>query len=81
MICKLLRRWASDTHRNQVERLQSDLDASKRCLKVLQTEADSMAAVIARDRERIKAEGACYARQRAEAEVTPGEQRTRQGVE
>ena len=52
----------------QVLDLEADLDAKDRTIAVMQAELDSLAAVIARDRERIRAEGSAYARQRAESE-------------
>ena len=55
----------------QLADLQSDLEAERLKTKVVEAERDNLAAVIARDRERIKAEGAAYARQRAEAEGVP----------
>jgi hypothetical protein len=50
------------------EDFQAELDARDRIIRVQQAELDAMAGVLARDRERIKAEGAAYARQRAEHE-------------
>jgi len=47
---------------------KAEHEATRRELKVAEAEIASMAAVIARDRERIKAESAAYARQRAEYE-------------
>ena len=48
--------------------LQAKLEAKDRQIAVLQAEIESMAGVIARDRQRTLAECASYARQRAEAE-------------
>lgn len=48
--------------------LQSQLDAKDRVIGVMQAELDSMAAVIARDRQRVQAEDAEYGRRRALAE-------------
>ena len=56
----------------RIEQLQADIEARDRTLRVQQAELESMAAVIARDRERVKAEGAAYARQRAESETYHG---------
>ena len=56
----------------QVADLESELEAKERIIKVQQAEIDSLCAVVARDRERIKAEGAAYVRQRAESEGTNG---------
>jgi hypothetical protein len=71
MIRRLLARWADAALRQRVADLTTELDAERRRLTVAQAEIDSLAAVLARDRERIKAEGAAYARQRAEAEGPP----------
>jgi hypothetical protein len=49
----------------------AELKAKERELKVANAEIDSLAAVIARDRERVKAETADYARRCAIAEVKP----------
>jgi len=65
---KILRRYATRSLQRQVEKLTTELDAERCRLAVANAEIESLAAVIARDRERIKAEGAAYARQRAEAE-------------
>lgn len=75
MIGRLLRRWADAALRQQVAILAADLDAAGRKLAVVEAERDALAAVAARDRQRIQAEGAAYARQRAEAEGTPHERR------
>jgi len=64
----------------QVADLEAELDARDRIIAVLESERDSLAGVLARDRERIKAEGAAYARQRAESEGVTDEQRTDQGA-
>jgi hypothetical protein len=77
----ILARWGDEALRRQVHTLESQLEAERRRLAVATAEIESMAAVIARDRERIKAEGACYARQRAEAEGVTHEQRTSQGIQ
>lgn len=59
--------------------LEAIVEAKDRQLSVAQAEIESLAGVIARDRERIKAEGAAYARQRAESEGVSNE-RSDQGV-
>ena len=56
----------------QIADLQAEIDGKDRIIRVLETELETMAAVMARDRERIRAEGAAYARQRAESEGTSG---------
>jgi hypothetical protein len=78
ILARLLRRWADAALWHQVATLSTELDAAGRKLAVVEAERDALAEVIARDRERIKAEGAAYARQRAESEGTPSyEQRDR----
>ena len=67
---RLLKRWAYSEMQKRVSDLETSLDAEHRRLTVANAEIESLAAVVARDRERIKAEGACYARQRAESEGT-----------
>ena len=52
----------------QVLDLQAEIDARDRIVKVFEAERDAMAAVIARDRERVKAESAGFAQLRAERE-------------
>jgi hypothetical protein len=52
----------------QVADLTAELEAQKRVLAIKDAELDSLAGVSARDRERVKAETATYARQRAESE-------------
>ena len=52
----------------QVLDLQAEIEALKRQITVLEAERDTMAQVLARDRQRVQAEGAAYARKRAEAE-------------
>jgi len=70
-LARILARWANDVLTRQLLQLESELDVERRTIKVLQAELDSMAAVLARDRERIRAESAAYSRQRADAEGTP----------
>ncbi len=48
--------------------MQSQLKARDRTIVVLETENDVMALVVARLEERVRAEGARYARDRAESE-------------
>ena len=59
--------------------LEANIEAKDRQLSVAQAEIESLAGVIARDRERIKAKGAAYARQRAESEGVSNE-RSDQGI-
>jgi hypothetical protein len=77
MIRRLLARWANAAHLTALERLQrevadlqAELEARNRTIAVQQGELDNLAAVVARDRARIKAEGAAYSRRQAEAEGT-----------
>ena len=53
----------------QVDDLRATIEAKDREIAVLKAETETMACVISRDRERIKSEGAAYARQRAESET------------
>jgi hypothetical protein len=80
MLKKILRRWADVSLRQQILELESKLDAEERRSTVLQTEIDSLAAVVARDRERIKSEGAAYARARAESEGITINERSRESI-
>lgn len=70
----MIRRWlrrlftADDRLRHRIAVLESELDATKRLLAVTEAERDQLAAVVARDRLRIVAETAAYARRRAEDE-------------
>ena len=77
---QLLKRWASRTLQRQVAKLTAELEAERLKTQVVESERDNLAQVVARDRERIRAEGAAYARQRAEAEGIADEQRTDQGI-
>ena len=52
----------------QVLDLQAEIDARERIVRVLEAERDAMAAVIARDRERVKAESAGVAQLRGKRE-------------
>jgi hypothetical protein len=52
--------------------LEAELEALKRVLTIRDAELESLSSVIARDRERVKAETASYVRQRAEYEGTHG---------
>ena len=48
-------------------------EATKRELAIAQAELEAMANVIARDRQRVQAEGAEFTRRRAEAEGSNGQ--------
>jgi hypothetical protein len=52
--------------------LQANCDAKDRVIRVLEAQADALAEVIARDRERVLSETAAYARKRAESELCDG---------
>ncbi len=52
----------------QILDLQAECEALRRTLTIRDAELESLAGVIARDRERTKAETAAYVRQRAECE-------------
>ncbi|MBI2480885.1 MAG: hypothetical protein HYV60_20325, partial [Planctomycetia bacterium] len=47
-------------------------DITRRKLRVAEAEIESLAAVVARDRQRVAAEIAAFARQQAESEGTSG---------
>lgn len=76
MLTRILRKWATRRLRRQVDSVHTELDAARVALRIAQAEIDSLAAVIARDRQRVQAEAAGYARQRAEHEGT-NDERTR----
>lgn len=65
-----LRRLADKGLRRELADVQAELDAERRKLKVAETEIESLAAVIARDRERIYAETAEAAKRVADATVS-----------
>lgn len=48
--------------------LENQLEVKSRTIAVLEAERDAMASVLARDRQRVLAESAEYARRRAESE-------------
>ena len=75
MIRRLLKRMADAALQKSVADLEQQLDATQRRLSVADAEIESMAAVIARDRARIKSEGAAYTRRQAECEGQNHEQR------
>jgi hypothetical protein len=66
-------RWftASAREADLIRRLadeQAAHEATRRQLRIAEAEVESLAAVIARDRQRVQAEAAGFARQRAESE-------------
>lgn len=72
MLGRIIACWGTKTLQREVKRLQASLDdaqaekeALQRMIRVRDAEIDSLAAVIARDRERVKAETANAARQSA----------------
>ena len=67
LIGKWTRRTDSKLTR-RVHNLEMEIEARDRTIRVLQAEIDSLAGVVARDRLRVQAETAEYARRKAEAE-------------
>lgn len=70
MLRRFIVRWGNrnlqrevETLRKQVAERDADNDSLRRELRVRDAEIESLAGVVARDRERIKAEAAAYARQ------------------
>ncbi len=73
---KIFKRKTDRVRQQQAKRiaeLEADCEALKRVLTIKDAELDSLAAVIARDRERVKAETACHIRARTEAEILHGQ--------
>jgi hypothetical protein len=68
----MLRFFADKLLRAKLAELESELASRDRTIRIQAAEIESLAGVIARDRERVKAESAAYARQRAECEGTHG---------
>jgi multidrug resistance efflux pump len=68
----MLRRFADKCLQYRLAELEAELASRERTIRIQQAEIESLAAVVARDRERIKAEAASYARQRAESEGING---------
>jgi hypothetical protein len=69
----MFRSWFSASARerqlfHQLAEEQAAHEATRRKLRIAEAEIESLAAVLARDRARVLAETASYARQRAEAE-------------
>jgi len=52
----------------RILQLEAELEAAERTIKIVESERDNLALVLARDRQRIEAELAAYARHKAEAE-------------
>lgn len=70
---KWLERFATRQVKAQVERLLTDMRKKDSVIAVLEAERDALAAVIARDRQRVQAEAAGFARQRAVEEGVTSE--------
>ena len=67
MIVWLLRRLADDALRGRVDELERLLDVANHRAKLLEVERDGLAAVVARDRQRVHAETAELAARQAKA--------------
>ena len=65
-------RYADERLPERIAGLENELAISKAAMAIQQAEIQTLAAVAARDRERVKAELAAYARSRAEHEGTHG---------
>lgn len=70
MFQRLFSRWGNQSLRRELNQLRkqlaeqvADSEALRRELRVRDAEIETLAAVVARDRERIKSEAATYARQ------------------
>lgn len=63
-----LRRLATAATRREAEQLSADLEIAKRALVVVEAERDALAAVVARNIARVKAESASATRSRAQSE-------------
>lgn len=64
-------RWLADRElRRALADVQAELEAERRSLAITQTEIESLAAVIARDRERVYAETAEASKRVADATVS-----------
>lgn len=61
-------RYADDRLQERVAGLENELGTAKATMAIQLAELQAMAGVIARDRERVRAETAAYARARADAE-------------
>ena len=59
---KFIRRQLTTKHARRIAELEAENDLLSRRLKVSQAECESLALVVARDRERIKSELASYAK-------------------
>lgn len=84
MIRRLLARWANaafvaaaERLETRVAELEAQVEAQKRLVTVLEVERDTLAAVCARDLQRVKSETAALARQQAEAEGERSSESTR----
>lgn len=70
---EFLRRWRCTVRglRRELADVRAELEAEQRKLKVAQAEIESLAAVIARDRERVIAETAEASKRVADATTPP----------
>ena len=68
MLASLLKRFANRTLQRRIAKLEQELEAARRTIRVLEAERETLALVLARDRARVQAELAAYARKQAEAE-------------
>lgn len=57
----IIRRFADEKIRRELADVRAELDAERRFRKIAECEVESMAAVIARDRLRVKSESAEFA--------------------
>jgi hypothetical protein len=58
MLAWLLRAWADPAVQGRLKEIETQLAEERSRNRVLQVEVDSLAAVVARDRERVRAETA-----------------------
>jgi hypothetical protein len=65
-----LRRLAEKSLRRELADVQAELEAERRKLAIAETEIESLAAVVARDRERVYAETAEAAKRVADSTVS-----------
>jgi hypothetical protein len=67
---RFLNRWADATLQAKLAYLETELAKLRSLNRVQQAELDSLAGVVARDRARVQAETAVFARQTAEGRAT-----------
>lgn len=66
LLARLLRRWADDALRRRVAELEAQLKLADVEKQSLELERDSLAQVVERDRRRVQAETAGYAKRIAD---------------